>query len=71
MRPESKPKVKLNEKEEAILNKMKSLKACLLPELRGQFDYSNKAWDTSIKTLTKNKLLSVSKEGEDLWVKTI
>jgi len=71
MRPESKSKVKLNEKEEAILNKMKSLKACLLPELRGQFDYSNKAWDTSIKTLTKNKLLVVSKEGEDLWVKIV
>ena len=71
MRPESKSKVKLNEKEEAILNKMKSLKACLLPELRGQFDYSNKAWDTSIKTLTKNKLLAVSKEGGELWIKML
>ena len=69
MRPESKIKIDLNEKEQAIFNTMKELKSCFLSDLRSKFDLSNKAWDTSIKTLTKNNLVKVVKEGDQLWVK--
>lgn len=72
MRPEkSGIKVQLNETEKEIYSKMQADKQCLLGELRAAFDISNKLWDTSIKTLTKNNLLSVFKEGELLLVKLI
>jgi hypothetical protein len=41
----------------------------LLGELRAHFEISNKVWDTSIKTLTKNQLLTVFKEGDLLLIK--
>ena len=69
MRPENKVKIALNDKEEAIFNKLKELKSCLLMDLKNSFEMSNKAWDVSIKTLTKNNLASVQKQGEELWVK--
>jgi lysyl-tRNA synthetase class 2 len=72
MRPEVQvPKIVLNETENAILEKMQQEKQLLLGELRAQFDISNKLWDTSIKTLTKNQLLAVSKEGDLLLVKLV
>jgi hypothetical protein len=44
----------------------------VLPELRAQFsDMSNKAWDNSVKMLTKNNLLKVSKEGEILYIRLV
>ena len=70
MRPESSgPKVSLNETETAIFEQLKKEKQLLLGELRAQFDISNKLWDTSLKTLTKNQLASVFKENELLIVK--
>jgi len=42
-----------------------------LPELKSQFEFSNKAWDTAIKGLSKKSLLKVSKEGERLLVRPI
>jgi lysyl-tRNA synthetase class 2 len=72
MRPEvQSPKVTLNETETAIFEKMQQEKQLLLGELRAQFDISNKLWDTSIKTLTKNQLLAVSKEGDLLLIKLV
>ena len=72
MRPEVQvPKVTLNETETAIFEKMQQEKQLLLGELRAQFDISNKLWDTSIKTLTKNQLLAVSKEGDLLLIKLV
>ncbi|MEN9699272.1 MAG: lysine--tRNA ligase [Bacteroidota bacterium] len=72
MRPEIKSvKIKLNESEAAILQKMETEKECLLGDLRAGFDMSNKLWDTSLKFLTKNNLLKVSKEGELLVVRFI
>ncbi len=44
-------------------------KQLLLSELRGHFDISNKLWDTSLKTLTKNQLLVVSKENDLLLIR--
>lgn len=70
MRPEVQtPKVSLNETELGIFEKMKQEKELLLSELRAQFEISNKLWDTSLKTLTKNQLLAVTKVDDLLYVK--
>jgi lysyl-tRNA synthetase class 2 len=70
MRPETQvPKIVLNETETAIFEKMQAEKQLLLGELRVHFEISNKVWDTSLKTLTKNQLLTVFKEGELLMIK--
>ena len=70
MRPEVQaPKVTLNETETAIFEKMQQEKQLLLSDLRGHFDISNKLWDTSLKTLTKNQLLVVSKENDLLLIR--
>ena len=72
MRPEkSAPKVVLNDTEKEIYQKIQAEKQLLLGELRAAFEISNKLWDTSIKTLTKNNLVSVFKDGELLFVKLI
>lgn len=72
MRPEVQtPKVSLNETELGIFEKMKQEKELLLSELRAQFEISNKLWDTSLKTLTKNQLLAVTKVDDLLYVKLI
>ena len=72
MRPEkSAPKVVLNDTEKEIYQKIQAEKQLLLGELRAAFEISNKLWDTSIKTLTKNNLVSVFKDGEFLLVKLI
>ena len=70
MRPETQgPKIVLSETEKAIFEKIQAEKQLLLSELRAHFDISNKLWDTSLKTLTKQQLLGVFKEGELLLVK--
>jgi lysyl-tRNA synthetase class 2 len=72
MRPESlAPKIELTETEKWILDVMKNKKEIVLGELRSQFDISNKQWDTSIKTLTKNNLLKVSKEDDQLIIRLV
>ncbi len=71
MRPESRAKVALNEQEKEILDWMKAHGEQQLSELRAQFEVSNKVWDNSLKTLTKNNLLRVSKENESLMVRTV
>jgi lysyl-tRNA synthetase class 2 len=70
MRPETQgSKIVLNETETAIFEKMQTEKQLLLSELRGHFDISNKLRDNSLKTLTKNQLLTVYKEGDLLLIK--
>ena len=72
MRPEVQaPKIALNETETAIFEKMQQEKQLLLSELRTHFDISNKLWDNSIKTLTKNQLLAVSKENDLLFIRLL
>ena len=71
MRPESKSKVSLNDQEKEIFEVMKSYGEMQLSALRAKFEISNKVWDTSIKTLTKNNLLKVSKEDELLLVRLV
>jgi hypothetical protein len=50
---------------------MQQEKQLLLSELRTHFDISNKLWDNSIKTLTKNQLLAVSKEDDLLFIRLL
>jgi lysyl-tRNA synthetase, class II len=70
MRPETKTiKVELNDSERIIFETMKELKELQLFQLKEKFEMSNKVWDTSIKTLTKNNLIKVTKESEELWVR--
>lgn len=70
MRPETKSvKIELNDNEKAIFDVMKVEIELELLELRAKFEMSNKAWDTSIKTLTKNNLVKVMKEEERLMVR--
>ena len=70
MRPETKSvKVELNYSEKIIFETMKELKELQLFQLKEKFEMSNKVWDTSIKTLTKNNLIKVTKESEELWVR--
>jgi lysyl-tRNA synthetase class 2 len=72
MRPEKTAhKVVLNDTEKEIYQKIQSEKQFLLSELRAAFEISNKLWDTSIKTLTKNNLVSVFKDGDLVLVKLI
>jgi len=73
MRPESRGvKIELNENEQAIFAAMQKQVEAVLPDLRAQFaDMSNKAWDNSVKTLTKNNLLKVSKEAEILFIRLV
>jgi hypothetical protein len=39
--------------------------------LRAKFEMSNKQWDTSLKSLTKQNLLKVSKEAEVLVIRLV
>ena len=55
--------------EKIIFETMKELKELQLFQLKEKFEMSNKVWDTSIKTLTKNNLIKVTKESEELWVR--
>lgn len=68
MRPEKTVKVVLSENEQLIFDIMQREKTMDLLQLKEQMNLSNKAWDTSIKTLTKNGLLKVSKVDEVLKV---
>jgi len=73
MRPETKTvKIELNENEQAIYSAMQKQGEAILPELRALFaEMSNKVWDNSVKTLTKNNLLKVSKENEILHIRLV
>ena len=66
MRPEKK-QISLDEKEKVIFEILKKEPKMLLSELKSTTGLSNKAWDKSIKGLTKKKLVKVTKEGDILY----
>lgn len=68
MRPEKNQTVQLNDNEKAILEVMEKQRSMNLTELKEQMGLSNKAWDTSVKTLTKNNLLKVEKADDTLLI---
>jgi len=71
MRPEKTVKVELNDNEKLIFDIMQREKSMELNALKTSVNLSNKAWDTSIKGLTKNGLLKVTKNDEILTVDLI
>jgi lysyl-tRNA synthetase class 2 len=66
MRPEK--NVTLTELDHQILNACSDDPATLA-DVRATIDCSNKQWDVSLKTLTKNQLLKVFKEEDVLYIK--
>lgn len=66
MRPE-KATVELSENEKIIFDQLKLKKRIPLEALKEILGLSNKAWDKSIKTLTKIGLVTVIKEGDALF----
>ena len=70
MKPERKA-VALTEEEKVILNIIQKEEKMLLSDLKSQSRLSNKKWDKSIKSLTKNKLAKVQKMDVGLFVVVI
>lgn len=68
MRPEKTVQVQLNDNEKLIFDIMQREKSMELNTLKTTVNLSNKAWDTSIKGLTKNGLLKVTKTDDALTV---
>ncbi|MFY0603724.1 MAG: lysine--tRNA ligase [Flavobacteriaceae bacterium] len=69
MRPEKKaPTVALNEDEKAVFALIQKAEKIDLNELKSQSGLSNKKWDKTIKSLTKNNLAKVFKTDESLFV---
>ena len=69
--PQMKPKQKaipLTEEEKIILDLLKKENPSALNSLKEKSGLSNKKWDKSIKSLTKNKLAKVFKNDQGLWV---
>jgi lysyl-tRNA synthetase class 2 len=71
MRPEKKVSVELNEDEKLVLDLLKKVSKTELETLKTQAGLSNKKWDNSIKTLTKNNLAKVNKTEEGLFVEVV
>ena len=71
MKPENELKVDLNEDEKFIYDKVKELKKTDLLSLKETSGLSNKKWDKSIKLLTKNNLVKVSKDDQGLFVEIV
>ncbi len=73
MRPEVRAAqaIKLNDDEKAVLAILQKEEKIILGELKTQSGLSNKKWDKTIKGLTKNKLASVTKTDEGLFVEVI
>jgi lysyl-tRNA synthetase class 2 len=72
MRPETNSvKLNLNELEQSIYDVMLGENEMDLSALRTKFEMSNKQWDSSLKSLTKQNLLKVSKEDEVLVIRLV
>jgi lysyl-tRNA synthetase class 2 len=72
MRPEQRiVAVELNDSEKELLAIIKKVEKIELNALKGQSGLSNKKWDKSLKHLTKNNFVKVSKTDEGLFVEII
>jgi len=71
MRPEKVVKVELNENEQQLFDIVQKEKSMELAALKEKVTMSNKQWDTSIKTLTKNGLVKVMKTNDVLFVEIV
>jgi lysyl-tRNA synthetase class 2 len=72
MRPETNSvKLNLNELEQSIYDVMLGENEMELSALRDKFTMSNKQWDTSLKSLTKQNLLKVTKVEDQLLIRKL
>jgi lysyl-tRNA synthetase class 2 len=72
MRPEKKaPVIELNDAEKEVLAILQKAEKMELTLLKSKAGLSNKKWDKSIKTLTKNNLANVSKVDDTLIVEIV
>lgn len=73
MRPEVRvaQTINLNDDEKAVLAIVVKAEKIDLNELKSQSGLSNKKWDKTIKGLTKNNLVTVSKTDEGLFVEVV
>ena len=67
MRPEKQP-LQLSDSEKVIFEILKTEKKMELDILKTRADLSNKAWDKSIKGITKHQLAKIYKDGDVLFV---
>ena len=67
MKPEKKP-LAISEDAKAVLEILNKSEKMDLNELKGQSGLSNKKWDKAIKDLTKNKVATVEKTDDGLFV---
>ena len=70
MKPEQKS-IPLTEEEKIVLELLRKESPTELNTLKEQSGLSNKKWDKSIKSLTKNKLAKVFKNDQGLWVELL
>ncbi len=72
MRPEKKSlSIELSDEEKVVLAMITKAERIELNELKSQSGLSNKKWDKTIKSLTKNKLASVIKSDEGIFVEVL
>ncbi|MDP4600408.1 MAG: lysine--tRNA ligase [Polaribacter sp.] len=72
MRPEKRAiTVELDAEEKAVLEMITKAEKIDLNHLKIQSGLSNKKWDKTLKYLTKNKLATVTKTDEGLFVETV
>ena len=70
MKPERKG-IELNEEEKSLLNFIKNNSPVELSFAKEESGLSNKKWDKTIKSLTKNKLASVKKINDKLIIEVV
>ena len=69
MRPEKTTRV-LNENEKIIYDHLEE-KELLLNDIKNKVKLSNKAWDKSIKSMRKSKIIKVEKIGDEIFISKI
>ena len=69
MRPEKTTRV-LNENEKIIYDHLEK-KELLLNDIKNKVKLSNKAWDKSIKSMRKSKIIKVEKIGDEIFISKI
>ena len=70
MKPERKG-IELNEEEKSLMNFIKNNSPVELSLAKAESGLSNKKWDKTIKSLTKNKLASVKKINDELMIESV
>ncbi len=68
MKPEKKLNIELNEEEKLVFSIIKKNGKIKLNDLKSRSKLSNKKWDKTIKSLTRNKLAKVEKNNDGLFI---